>query len=137
MEIPGKIIIVAIENKWKYRGLYRIFSGSVKGDDILFANLELHGKERYYHIDYVMNDFRQLQALELSERDIEKISVIDDVSAKSKKHLKIALLIRSEYADLADRYIEAMKNSDFKCARFTVLEDAEAWLGIREQYLSV
>ena len=115
-------------NIWKDRGLNRTFTKSTSGQEVLESNLALHGDERFDRIDYVINDFLGIAEFEVSKADIEIISTIDNVSAISKKNLKIAIIAtNSSLLEWINLYLEKMQGSAYECSIFSQYDDAYQW----------
>ena len=116
-------------NKWEENGLYRTFTDSVTGEEILTSNLSIHGDSRFDDIKYVINDFTRVVEFEAAELDILKISTIDNVAAKSNSYLKIAIVATSEsQLNWIHQYQKQMQNSPLKCKIFGTVNDAYEWV---------
>ncbi len=119
---------MAYQNKWDEKGLCRVFTEKVSGDEILDANLTLHGDSRFDDISYIINDFTQIIEFEVSGMDIVKVATIDNVAALSKARLKIAIVATIEsLLDWVNLYCERMADSPYECEIFTNFDDAYQW----------
>lgn len=120
---------MAYQNKWGEKGLCRIFTDKVSGDDILDANLALHGDSRFDDISYIINDFSQIVDFQLSGMDIVKVATIDNVAALSKARLKIAIVATTDAVlDWVNLYCEKMVESPYECEIFSNLDCAYQWV---------
>ena len=119
---------MAYENIWEERGLYRVFSGFTSGKEVLDSNLALHGDPRFDKIKYVLNDFSAIEDFQVSEMDITLIANIDDVAARSKQSLKIAIIATHDpLLEWIYKYGEKMVDSVFETQLFETLAEAKKW----------
>ena len=120
---------MAHQNEWEDLGLYRIFTNKVTGAEILTSNLELQGDHRFDEITYVLNDFTQIDDFDVTDIDLNKIAVMDDVAAKSNPDIKIAIVATLEpFREWAEIFVELMKDTPFACTLFDSVEDARKWI---------
>lgn len=117
------------QNTWEENGLYRVFTDTVTGEEILTSNLSIHGDYRFDDIKYVINDFTRAVEFEAAELDILKISTIDNVAARSNSYLKIAIVVKSEsQLNWVHQYQKQMRNSPLKCEIFGTVNEAYEWV---------
>ncbi len=116
-------------NNWQEKGLYRKFTGTISGIEILEANLKLHVDPRFNNIEYVLNDFTEVGDLRVETKHTSAYAASDKVISDRMHGLKIALVVTTELQiELANAYREQMKDSNFKCEVFTSLDDAYKWV---------
>jgi len=116
-------------NNWEENGLYRKFTGTINGIEILEANLKLHIDSRFNNIKYVLNDFTEVSDLRIETKHTNAYAASDKVISDRMLGLKIAIVVISELQiNLANAYQEEMKNSNFKCEIFASLDDAYKWV---------
>lgn len=119
---------MAYQNEWHEKGLCRVFTEKVSGDEILDANLTLHGDSRFDDIRYVINDFTQIVGFDVSGMDIDKVATIDNVASLSKARLKIAIVATADsLLDWVHLYCAKMADSPYECEFFTNFDDAYQW----------
>jgi len=115
-------------NIWEKAGLYRRFLGIVSGHEVLLSNVELQTDARFPHINYVINDFSDINGHDMRAEDIQAFANSDEVAALRKPNLRIALVLADdEYIDLAQLYCEQMSNNSFDCEIFYDMYDARTW----------
>lgn len=120
---------MAYQNIWEEKGLCRIFTDKISGEEILTSNLSLHGDPRFDGIKYVINDFTKITEFEVSDLDITKIVIVDNVAAVSNSYLKIAIVAMLDPLLIwVQLYLERMQDSTFECAIFDNLNDAYKWV---------
>ena len=116
-------------NNWEENGLYRKFTGTINGIEILEANLKLHQDRRFNSIKYVLNDFTEVTDLRIETKHTNAYAASDRVISDRMLGLKIAIVVTTELQiNLANAYLEEMKDSNFKCEIFTSLDDAYKWV---------
>lgn len=116
------------ENHWSERGLYRTYKGYISGKQILQQNLELQGHPNFDSLRYVINDLTLVEDFDISEKDIETITVIDNVAAISNSKIKVAVIaVREDILKWARLYCEMAKNTPFLCAVFSDVDQAKKW----------
>ena len=116
-------------NNWEEKGLYRKFTGTISGIEILEANLKLHLDPRFNNIEYVLNDFTEVSDLRVETKHTSAYAASDKVISDRMIGLKIALVVVTELQiNLANAYRDQMKDSNFKCEVFTSLDDAYKWV---------
>lgn len=114
---------------WEEKGLLRRYTDKVSGDEVFDSNLKLHGDVRFDDIHYVINDFSRITDFEVSEVDITKIAIVDNVASKSKPTLKIAIIATLEpLLAWIDMYLRVMQDSPYHCQTFASLEEAYHWV---------
>jgi len=119
---------MAYKNHWEEKGLRRVFTGNISGEEVFGANLEIHGDARFDSINYVVNDFTQVVEFEISEIDIHKIVAIDNVAVMSNPYLKIAIVATLEPLLVwIQMYAENMRDSRYESAIFDNIYDAYSW----------
>ena len=115
-------------NNWEEKGLYRKFTGTINGVEILEANLKLHVDARFNKIKYVINDFTEVSDLRVETKHTNAYAASDKVISDRMRGLKIAIVVTTELQiTLAKAYLEQMKDSNFRCEIFTNLDDAYKW----------
>ncbi len=114
---------------WEPKGLYREFSGIVTSREILQAVLRVYGDPRFDELKYVINDFSQVEGVELDELNIKKVAYLDKASARSNPKIKIAFVTQNEafyeYAALYSKFVEDLP---WQTEVFPSLEQAREWV---------
>ena len=120
---------MSVEYKWESKGLCRVFTDTINGDEVLGDNLKLQGDIRFDNIKYVINDFTEVVDFDFSDLDVTKISVNDNVASQSNPYLKIALISTHEPLLVWLRlYCESMEGSLYKSKIFDNADDAYEWV---------
>ena len=116
------------KNTWESEGLYRKFTGEVRGDEILKSNFELHIDPNFQNIKYIINDFTEITSHSIEISHTEVYATTDDIISNTKGKLKIALIvIQPDHIDLAKNYRALMQDKLFECEIFKTIEDARKW----------
>lgn len=116
------------QNSWEGNGLYRLFTGTISGQEIIQSNLELHGDARFYDIEFIVNDFTQITEFQFSEMELTSVVALDNVATMSKHTLKIAIVATHEaLLKWISEYCKLMEESPYQCKIFDNLDDAFAW----------
>jgi len=114
--------------QWQERGLQRMFSGQISGDEIVNSNLSLQGHEKFDQLRYIVNDFLDVIDFELTDHDIATIASIDHVAAKTNANIRIAIVLKLDsLREWANLYIAKMQGSPYKFEIFEDLETANLW----------
>ena len=117
------------KNTWESEGLYRKFTGEVRGDEILKSNFELHIDPNFQNIKYIINDFTEITSHSIEISHTEVYATTDDIISNTKGKLKIALIvIQPDHIDLAKNYRALMQDKLFECEIFKTIEDARKWV---------
>jgi hypothetical protein len=118
---------------WGDGGLFRTFTGTVTGTEIIDSNLMMHGDRRFDDIKYVVNNFSEMEDCLISEEELIILKTVDDVAALTNKDLKIAIIMTNEaFIPLARFYCEAMREAAYEADLFANLNEAHQWAKQRE-----
>ena len=124
-----KELETAHSNDWETLGLYRKFTDKVTGQEILTSNLELQRDPRFYDINFVLNDFTPIIDFDITNIDITKITVMDNVALKGNPNIKIAIVATLElFRKWVEIFVDTMKGTPFECTLFDSVEDARKWI---------
>ena len=116
-------------NTWEPEGLYRKFTGTITGEEILESNFELHAHSNFQAIDYVINDFIDVTGHSIEIIHTKVYASTDENISKTKGKLKIALVVTQEsLIALANNYREEMIGNRFECDIFQTIDDARKWV---------
>ena len=116
-------------NTWETGGLYRKFTDTISGDEILKSNFELHTDPKFQEIKYIINDFMEVTGHSIQASQTKVYAVTDDMISKTKGKLKIALVVTQDpLIALANSYREEMIGKLFECEIFHTIEDAREWV---------
>ena len=114
---------------WEEKGLYRKFIDSVSGEEVLNSILAIQGDARFDSIRYVVNDFSQIIDFEVSDLDIKKIVIVDNVAAMTNPNIKIAIVATYEpLLQWIELYCEKMEDSLYECKIFDNIDEAYQWV---------
>lgn len=120
---------MSYRNKWGEGGLYRKFTNNISGEEILAANLNIHGDPRFCDINYVINDFTHVVDFEITASGISKIVTIDNVASLTNPRLKIAIVATLDsLLNWINLYCERMHNQPYECKIFHNLDEAYTWV---------
>lgn len=115
-------------NQWEENSLYRYFYDVVSGEEVINANLELHGNPHFTELKYVINDFTETTEFDTCHADITKIVAFDKVASVSNKRLKIAIIVTLDsLLSWINIYFDKMKNQPYECKIFKNADDAYKW----------
>lgn len=116
-------------NTWEPGGLYRKFTGTISGEEILESNFELHIDPNFQTIKYIINDFTEVTGHSIETAHTRAYATSDDIISNTKGKLKIALVvIQPSLLVLANSYREEMRGKLFECEIFQSSEDARKWV---------
>ena len=116
-------------NTWEAEGLYRKFTGTISGEEILESNFELHQHPNFQAISYVINDFTAVTGHSIETAHTKVYASTDEIIANTKGQLKIAIVVTQEpLIALANHYREEMIGNRFECDIFQTIEDAREWI---------
>ena len=119
---------MAHQYHWEEKGLLRTYIDKISGGEIFDLNLKLHGDMRFDDLEYVINDFTAVTDFYVTEEDIMKIAIVDNVASMSKPVLKIAIVATLEpLLDWINKYLSVMQDSPYQCQVFASLEEARQW----------
>ena len=117
------------EHIWEPRGLWRKFSGTVSGAELMRSNAAGQGDMRFDALRYVINDFRATEHFILGPDELEEIAATDGAAAMANSDIKIAVVSANpEILAVAESYMSA-KLSPFPVGNFATLAEARDWLG--------
>ena len=120
---------MAHQYHWEEKGLLRTYIDKISGGEIFDLNLKLHGDMRFDDLEYVINDFTAVTDFYVTEEDIMKIAIVDNVASMSKPVLKIAIVATLEpLLDWINKYLSVMQDSPYQCQVFASLEEARQWV---------
>jgi len=120
---------MAFINNWEAKGVYKVFSGDVTGQEVLDSVIEIEEDRRFDQIQYVLNDFLAVNGVQASERDIALVAAIDRAASKSNPDIKIAVVAtQQKIIELAQHYSRLIEDSPFQTQLFASVEDARNWL---------
>lgn len=116
-------------NIWETDGLYRKFTGTVSGVEILESNFELHTDPHFQDIQYIINDFTAVTDHSIESGHTKVYAETDNIISDTKGKLKIALVVtQNDLIALANAYRKQMKGKLFECEIFQTVEDAREWV---------
>lgn len=124
-------------NNWTSDGLIRAFTGTITGPEIIESNFEMHGDQRFDDINYVINDFSQVDECAVSEEEVQMLPIIDEVATNANDKLKIAIIsTHDEITKLAKVYCEMMLQATYDARLFDNFDDAQTWVNSPRDNLS-
>ena len=119
--------------KWEEKGLYRKFTDKVLGEEILRLNLAQQGDPRFDEIIYVINDFTQIVDFDINDRDVKKISAVDNIASRSNPNIRVAIVSTFKpLLEWIESYCEAMVGTPNECEIFSNVNDAYKWASCEE-----
>lgn len=119
---------MSYENIWEEGGVYRRYSNSITGKEILQSIQDVQGHSQFDSISYVINDLRYVTAHDVSLQDLKTIAAIDKASARTNPNIKIAIVsTMPKTQNMANMYGELIGNDLFTCEVFANLDDAREW----------
>jgi hypothetical protein len=114
---------------WEPGGLYRKFTGTISGEEILESNFELHMDPNFQSINYIINDFTEVTGHSIEIVHTKVYASTDEIVSITKGKLKIALVVtQGPLIELANSYREEMIGNRFECDIFQTIEDARKWI---------
>ena len=118
-------------NTWEKDGLYRKFSESISGEEILESNFELQIDPRFKDIKYIINDFTDVTDHMIQTEHTQTYASTDEIISHSKGRLKIAIVVTQDsLIALAKNYQEEMRGKLFECEIFKTIDSAREWVNV-------
>ena len=119
---------MSYQNIWKENVLHRTFSEKTSAKEVLDSNLLIHGDSRFDRINYIINDFTQIDDFEVTEPEVREIVAIDNAAVNSKPRLKIAIVATLQpLLEWINLYCKKMESSSYECKIFSDKDDAHEW----------
>ncbi len=117
------------EITWRENGIYRKFSDIIHPEEILQSNFATHEDPRFLEVDYIINDFIDIERIAMDPEHSRIFASTDDVIADNReKKMKIAIVIQPEYQSLAEAYRQSLNTRMFICEIFNTVDNAEEWV---------
>jgi len=114
---------------WEPGGLYRQFTATISGDEILESNFELQVHPDFKKIDYIINDFTAVTGHSIKSAHTNTYASTDEIASSNKGDLKVAIVVvQGPLVALANNYREQMIDNKFECDVFQTVEDAREWV---------
>lgn len=122
--------IMSYEIIWEPRGAVKRFFGRVTSHDMLQSVVDTESDARFDDLRYVINDFLDIEELDLANIDIQEIAAIDGAAAKSNPRITIAVVtIHDEIVALTNQYAGSPFNA-YPIKAFSTSAEARSWLGV-------
>lgn len=119
---------MAYINRWETKGVLKIFSGDISGDEVFNATVEIEADPRFDEITYVINDFLQITSVTVVDKDIARLAAIDRAAARTNPNIRIAVVTQTDrIRESAQQYAEMMKGSPYQARVFDSVEQARDW----------
>ena len=114
---------------WETEGIFRSFSGSVGGDEILESNLKLYKDTRFSSAQFIINDFSEITGVSIDDSQLHAFALTDEMISSERHEFKIALVVpQKDYIDLANNLCELTKDKYFEYSVFQTVDDARKWV---------
>lgn len=116
---------------WEPKGTVKRFFGRVSSHEMLLSVVEAGGDERFDDMRFVINDFRDIEALELVDEEIQEILALDYGAARSNPRIRIAVVTtHAEILDFTRQYASSPLNA-YPIRAFPSMAEARSWLGVQ------
>ena len=120
---------VAYKYQWEAKGLLRIYSGDISGDEVLQSTSEVHGDPRFDDLKYVINDFNRITRARATRDDINRLAAIDRAAARTNPNIRIAVVTRNDdIRHWAQLYIEFSADCPYETRLFETVDEARSWI---------
>jgi len=117
--------------QWLDKGLYRRFSGAIDGEEIANSNLQLHGDPRFDELQFIIDDFSGIDAIDLADGDLSLIANINKVGEVHSRDVKIAVVLdHPKRMEWYNQYFQEMGPASCDIQLFDDKPAAQQWLGI-------
>jgi hypothetical protein len=114
---------------WESGGVIITFSGVVDGEELLQANEELYGDERFDNIHYQIWDYSNVIEFKLDVDWVAKIAALDKAAALSNSIMKVASVATDEVTQMLSSLYEAESlESPWEIQLFTSVDEAQQWV---------
>ena len=116
--------------QWSDDGLYRKFFGALSGEEIATSNLILHGDPRFDELNYIINDFSDIDTLNISDTDITLIANTDRISELYNRAVKVAMVFNEpRLLTWVEKYFTEIGPGAFELRVFDDPQAARQWVG--------
>ena len=120
---------MCFKHKWIGNDIIFSFKGEISFDEIEEANCEIYGDSRYDQMTYAIYDFKSAKCINLTNKEIDVISALDNSISTWNRNLKLAL-IGNDKNSVNERilhYIKLMENNDWDIELFDHPGEAIEW----------
>lgn len=112
---------------WEKSGVVKHFFGVVTGHDISDSQNDVHGGDRFDSLRFVINDFMDVQAVDMSELDVEYIAALDKAAFLSNPLIRVAIVTTNTIVrEMSEQYVNSPMNV-YPTKIFDNMVDAERW----------
>lgn len=111
-------------------GVRVIGEGTVSGEDLLEANAQMYSSpQEVKSCNFQIIDFTNVNTLNLSNNDVEKLIAQDSEASKLNPNLKIAVVAKEDNIySILKMWQSFTAHEAYKSAVFRKLEDAFEWV---------
>ncbi len=111
------------------KGVVKRHFGHVTGRELLEAVQKTEGDSRFDSLRYVINDFRDCNALTVSPGEIQEIAAVDNAAALTNANILIAIVTtQPDITAMANAYANDPLTL-FNTRVFGSMEEARQWVG--------
>lgn len=104
------------------------FWGVVTGDELLRANREIYGDERFDEIRYQIVNLTRVERFDVTPADMAVMAENDHAAARANPSVKVAVAASDETIRQLSLYYEAQSSdSAWDQQVFDTLSEAESW----------
>ena len=120
---------MSVQHKWIGNDIIFSFEGEISFDEIEEANDEVYGDSRYDRMNYAIYDFKSAKCINLTDKEIDVISALDQSMSTWNRNLKLAVIgnYNNNINDRIVHYIKLMENSDWDIELFNHPGEAIEW----------
>jgi len=119
---------VSYEIIWESRGVIKRFFGIVTNHDMVQSVIDTENDVRFDGYRYVINDFLDITELQVTQSDVDEVSVMDKKASAINVRIRIAVVTTSpDVVALAKHYATSPLNA-YPTKIFSSLTDARRWI---------
>lgn len=114
---------------WQPRGVIWTFYDALTSEDAIQANLDIYGDPRFDDLRYQIVDISGVKEFKATSDAMEETAAMDEAASLHNPHQIVAVVVNEgDASEMAEMYKSAMKDSPWKVAIFSSMEDAEQWI---------
>ena len=124
---------MAYKTFWEEKGIYWVFSGTLKNVDLINCNKEVYEDPRFQNIEYELCDFNAVDSFPVNATTIRMVAEMDAEAYKINPNIKTAIVANQKVmkglTNMYNVYFELAGNDvSWETEIFEKIEDARKWI---------
>jgi hypothetical protein len=126
---------MAYKTHWEEKGIFWVFSGVLKNDDLISCNKEVYEYPEFKNIEYEICDFNAVDSFPVDASTIRMVAEMDAKAYKINPGIKVAIVasqdIMKGLTKMYSVYFEmAGNNTSWETEVFVTIEEARKWINV-------